>query len=69
MMIVKFMANALLYALGLFSAAMVLLGVRGADPERAWAFITLGIVGFIILAVMIWGRRMLIAMEERGKQS
>ncbi|HZS12308.1 MAG TPA: hypothetical protein VFA38_08660 [Nitrospirales bacterium] len=67
-LIVKFVGNGLLIALGVFSAAMLLIAVRGADPAHAWVFWTLGVAGFVIVGVMIWGRRALLAVERRGER-
>ena len=67
-LIVRFVGNGLLIALGVFSAAMLLMGARGADPAHAWAFWTLGVAGLVIVGVMIWGRRVLLAIERRGER-
>lgn len=67
--LVKLLTNGLLVALAVFSAAMVLLGVRGADPDHAWAFIVLGVAGFGMVGVLVWGRRVLTEIERRGGQT
>jgi hypothetical protein len=68
----KFMAYGLHGAVGLFAAAMISLGLLAPESEHSSAYLGLGLGGLVLIAGMIWMRRLIEAgsgTKEGGKES